>query len=41
MQAFSISLIGIVVLVGGGMLLIGGLVAVVLLATMPKREDRG
>lgn len=41
MQAFSISLLGIVVLVGGAVLLIGGLVAVVLLATMPKREDRG
>ena len=40
MEAFSFSLIGIAVLIGAGMLLIGGLVAVVLLATMPKRENR-
>jgi hypothetical protein len=40
MQTVSFSLLGIAVLIGGGMLLIGGLVAVVLLATLPKREDR-
>jgi hypothetical protein len=39
-EVFAIPLVGIAVLVFGAILLIGGLVAVVLLATMPKREDR-
>ena len=36
----SFSLLGIAVLIGGGMLLVGAVVAVVLFATLPKREDR-
>jgi hypothetical protein len=34
------SVLGIAVLLGGGTLLVGGVVAAVLLATLPKREDR-
>ena len=39
-MGWSVSLLGLAVLIGGGMLLVGGLVAVVLFATLPKREDR-
>ena len=35
----SLPLIGLAVLVGGA-LLVGGVVAIVLFATLPKREDR-